>query len=174
MTGFVSIFLAIVSGLMLGTRRQLVPAILPPMLAVLVVQTWGISTGRGVSPPSTVNRFPDLVSYYVVQLVIFGLAFGAADQLRLLRARTAPDERRIEPGRTRTALLVNAGICLVAVACFELDRPLFDPGNVKQHASQGSPPVLGLTAIGLTALVFLVLGAVSMGAGYRGRARAPR
>ena len=163
MTGFVSIFLAVASGLMLGTRRQLLLAILGPMLLVLVVQTWGISTGRGVSPPSTVNRFPDLVSYYVVQVVIFALTFGAADQIRLLRARTTTRAGGLAVAdRLPRALLVNLGICLVALACFELDRPLFDPGSVKHHASQGSPPVLGLTAIGLTALVFAVLGAASL------------
>lgn len=162
MTGLISILLALTAGLMVATARQLVPVVLVPFVPVLVFQTWGIGSGRGVSPPSTVDRFPDLVSYYVVQAIILALTFGAADQLRRWRMRRMSAARVSDPRRTRTATLVSLGLTAVLVICFEIERPFFDPGSVVHHSSEGSPPIVGLLGIGSTALVLVGLGGLSL------------
>ena len=135
-----------------------------PFLVLLGIQTWRIAAGEGVSPPSTVTRFPDLVSYYIVQVIILVFALGAADQIRLRRVRASSsasmpgDNRRL----TAVGLVVNGVLSAVVASAFRLDRPLFDPGSVVHHSSNGSPPWLGVLGIGLSGVVFLVLGLMTL------------
>jgi hypothetical protein len=164
MTGLVGIFLAVTAGWIVSSRRQLLVAIGAPFIVVLIVQTWGIAAGKGVSPPSTVTGWPGLIGYYIVQVIIFGLAFGAADQIRMRRVRRA-DHRSTEAEQVhqmRKALAINSGICVVALLAFLADHPLFDPGSVTKHKASGSPPVLGVGGILASAVVFGVLGVMTL------------
>jgi hypothetical protein len=158
MTGLVGIFLAVAAGLIVTTRRQLLVAIGAPFLVVAIVQTWGLWAGKGVSPPSTVNAFPGAIGYYVVQLIILGLALGAGDQIRIrrLRSRGAPSGDLAH--QTRKALAVNGLLSAAAVLAFVLERPVFDPGSVVHHRANGSPPIWGVAGILGSAVVFVGLG----------------
>lgn len=166
MTGLVGVFLAIAAGLIVvGSRRQLAMVVVLPFLVILGVQTWGIAAGKGVSPPSTVTGFPGLISYYIVQAIILGLALGIAEMIRTRRSRAAElsESRPERGGQTATwALIVNFALCAVVVAGFKWDRPLFDPGSVTKHSSSGSPPVLGIIGILLTLVMFVGLSIVTL------------
>jgi hypothetical protein len=156
MTGTVGIFLAVVAGWFVCDRRQVVKVVLLPFLAILAVQTWSIASGRGVSPPSTVTAFPDLIGYYVVQVIILASALGIALQMSALRFRSEGG-----PGRPTLALVVNGAVCGLVVAAFALERPLFDPGSVTRHSASGSPPALGVAGIVLSAVLCVGLGCVT-------------
>ncbi len=163
MTGLISIFLALTAGLMVTQTRHQLLVILTPFVPVLIFQTWGIGSGRGVSPPSTVDRFPDLIGYYLVQVIIFGVTIGAADQLRRFRLRRAEQNgATIGPDRTGTATMVSLGLSAVVVFFVQADRSFFDPGSVVHHTSQGSPPVVGMLGIGSTVIVFVGLAAFNL------------
>lgn len=156
MTGVVGIFLAVVAGLFVSGRRREAVVVVLPFLAVLGVQSWGIASGRGVSPPSTVDRFPDLVSYYLVQLLILALSLAIAFEIGTIRFGGTD-----RPGtRTTVALVANFAVAGLVVACFELDRPLFDPGSTARHSTEGHPPVLGIAGIGVLVATCVVLGVV--------------
>ena len=137
MTGAVGILLALVTGWLVLDRRRMALVVAVPFLALLGFQTWHIAAGRGVSPPSAVNRFPELIGYYVVQLIILGLAFGAGDQIRKRRATAAGS---LTASRPALALTVNAALSALVVVAFLFDRPVFDPGSVIHHSAQGHPP----------------------------------
>lgn len=155
MTGAVVIFLALGAGLIVASRRQLVLVIVLPFLVVLGFQTWHISAGLGVSPPSTVNEFPKLISYYVVQVIFLALALGAANQIRVRRVRRAGYAAAPNAGRqTVLALIVNVAFAAAVVSGFLFDRPLFDPGSVVHHSTNGSPPVFGILG-GLLCVIVL-------------------
>jgi len=156
MTGTVGIFLAVIAGLLVADRRRVTMVVVWPFLAIAAVQTWGIWSGRGVSPPSTVNAWPGAIGYYVVQAIILGLALGIAWQISALRFGGA--------GRSRTALafVLNGLVCALVVGCFELDRPLFDPGSVTHHSASGRPPVLGISGIVILVVVCAGLGCVTL------------
>jgi hypothetical protein len=166
MTGAIAFFLAVVAGWMVFDRRRAATVVVVPFLAVLAFQTWHIAAGKGVSPPSTVNRFPELIGYYVVQLIILGLAFGAGDQIRKRRATAAGS---LTASRPALALTVNAALSALVVVAFLFDRPVFDPGSVIHHSAQGHPPWPGLLGMGLSALVFAVLGLSSLKSRRTGR-----
>jgi hypothetical protein len=173
MTGTVGIFLAVIAGWFVSERRQVVKVVVLPYLAILAVQTWGIASGRGVSPPSTVTAFPGLIGYYVVQAIILALALGIALQISALRFRAGRSEAgsSAAPSRATLALVVNSSVCALVVAAFALDHPLFDPGSVTHHTSSGSPPVLGVAGIGLSVVLCVGLGCVT---GWRRWARPAR
>jgi hypothetical protein len=156
MTGTVGFFLALVAGLLVADRRQVTMVVVWPFLALTAVQTWGIASGRGVSPPSTVNAWPAAIGYYVVQAIILALALAIAWQISSLRFGGA--------GRSRTTLayLVNGLLCALVVGGFELDRPLLDPGSVARHSSGGKPPVLGMAGIALLVVACAALGCVTL------------
>jgi len=155
MTGTVGILLAVVAGLLVYDRRRMVVVVVVPYLVVTAIQTWGISSGRAVSPPSTVNRFPDLVGYYVVQLLILAVTLAVAFEIRALWG--TPDDR----GRRSTiALVVNGTLSALVVAGYLADRTLFEHGSVVRHTSEGHPPLLGYVGIVLLVVVCVALGAV--------------
>ena len=158
MTGIVGIFVAVVAGWFVSGRRQLVMAVVLPYLVVLGIQTWGIASGRGVSPPSTVTGFPGLISYYIVQAIILALALGIALQISALRFHRSADVE----ARPTVAYIVNVVLAAAVVSAFQLDRPLFDPGSVSHHTSSGSPPLLGVAGIALSLLTCIVLGCVTL------------
>jgi hypothetical protein len=141
-TGTVGIVLAVVAGWSACGRRQTVVAVVVPFLGVLVLQTWGIGSGRAVSAPSTVTAFPGAIPYYVVQVLILALMLGIALQLRTLRIRGGHGR----PKRGTVPLVLNCALAALVVSGFELDRPLLDPGSVARHTSSG-PPALGIAGI---------------------------
>jgi hypothetical protein len=157
-TGAVGIFLALVAGWMVFDRRRMALVVAVPFLAVLGFQTWHIAAGKGVSPPSTVNKFPELIGYYIVQLIIFGLAFGAGDQIRMRRATASSSRESSRPAAISLALTVNAALSALVVSGFLFARSVFDPGSVIHHSAQGHPPWPGYLGIGLSAVVFAILG----------------
>ena len=157
MTGTVGIFLAVVAGWFVADRKKVTMVVLWPYLAMTAIQTWGIASGRGVSPPSTVNAFPGAIPYYVVQAIILALVLGIAWQISALRS-----ERLGGRSRTTLAYVANGLICALVLAAYELDRPLFDPGSVAHHSSNGRPPVLGIVGIALLVLVCAGLGCVTL------------
>ena len=161
LTGTVGIVLALVAGLLVTDRRRVTTVVVLPFLAVAGIQTWGIASGRGVSPPSTVAAFPGATQYYLVQAIILTLALGIAWQIGALRGH----------GRNRTTLAyaVNGIVCALVVAGFELDRPLFDPGSVAHHSSHGRPPLLGIAGIATLVLVCAGLGCVRLSRRWRAR-----
>jgi hypothetical protein len=171
-TGLVCILLAVAAGLIVSTRRQLLIVIGAPLLAILVVQTWAIGAGKGVSPPSTVTAFPGLIGYYVVQLIIFGLAFGAADQIRMRRVRGSGGPAVDEGRQTRKALVINGLLDVAVVVAFVSAHSLLDPGSVTHHKTNGSPPIAGVLGILSCALVFAVLGVMTLVSRKRGRSAA--
>jgi hypothetical protein len=168
-TGVVGILLALVAGFLVVDRRRAIVVVVLPFLAVLAVQTWGIASGRAVSPPSTVNRFPDLVAYYVVQLIILGLALAIALEIVALRSGAHGRVDVQEHGRPWLALVINCALSALMVAAIRLDRPLFDPGSTARHSSSGHPPVIGVVGIGLSVVVCVVLGVLLLGRRWRGR-----
>lgn len=157
MTGTAGILLAVVAGLLVADRRQAVTVVVYPFVAVLAIQTWGIADGRGVSPPSTVTSFPGAIPYYLVQAIILALTLGVALQLGALMDRGG------NAGYPMAAYLLNSVVVVLVLAAFELDRPLFDPGSVSHHSSNGSPPVLlGVAGIALLFLACAGLGLVTV------------
>ena len=174
MTGFVSIFLALVGGLIAANRREIALVIGVPYLVVMALQSWSIGSGQGVSPPSTVTQFPGLISYFVVQAIIVAFTLLAADQIRLLRLRRTgeiPDPA--DSGRRTTrGLVANIVAASVVVAVVLIDRPFFDPGSVTHHTTSGSPPVIGILGTASCFIVFVILGVVTL-VSRRGRTAAP-
>lgn len=162
MTGTIGIFLALVAGWFVAERRQVVLAVVVPLFVVLVVQTAALAAGLGVSPPSTVDAFPGLIGYYVVQAIILALALGIALQISALRFRGGG------AGRARIAYVLNGALCILVVCLYKFDRSQFDPGSVAHHTSSGSPPLLGVLGIVLSAVLCLALGCVTL---WRRRAR---
>jgi len=158
MTGVVGILLAVVAGWFVAERRRVVEAVVVPFLVVLGIQTWGIASGRAVSPPSTVTGFPGLIGYYLVQVLILAAALGIALQLSALRFRGS----RGAGSRPALALGLNLLLSALVVSGFRLDRPLLDPGSVTHHTSSGSPPLLGVVGIVLSVLACAALGCVTL------------
>jgi hypothetical protein len=161
MTGIVAIFLALVAGLMMTSRRGMTQAVVVPYLLVCIVQTIGLAAGWGVNPPSTVTQVPGNVAYFAVQLVILALTLLAADQIRMFRLRRASG-RTDDTHRVRMAVGLNLALSAVAVAVFFLFRPVFDPGSVAHHTGTGNPPVGGTVGILLLPLTIVVLGGVNL------------
>ena len=164
MTGTVGIVLAVVAGFLVLDRRRMVTVLVVPFLVVLAIQTWGIASGRAVSPPSTVTRFPDLVGYYIVQAIILAFALAIAFEIRALWGR--PD---VGGRRTTIALVVNGAVSAVVVVGYLLDRALFEHGSVARHSSEGNPPLLGYVGIVLSVVVCVALGLVLLGRRWTGR-----
>jgi hypothetical protein len=163
-TGAVGILLALVAGWTVSDRRRMAFVVVVPFLAVLVEQTWHIAAGYGVSSPETVNKFPELIGYYIVQVIILALALGAANLIRSRRMSASGSGRTPLDGRrqTRIALMINGAVSVVVVLAFLFERPVFDPGSVVHHSAQGHPPWPGFLGIGLSAAVCAVLGLLAL------------
>jgi hypothetical protein len=138
---------------------------LVPFLGVLAVQTWSIDSGHATSPPSTV-QFPGAYSYYFVQLVILGLAFAAANQVRILRLR----RRGSLAGVVNTQREVGIGIAInlvpsiAVVMGFAFANGFFDASTKIHHSASGSPPAIAAVTMLLTILTLAVVGAMNLAA----------
>ena len=159
MTPFAGLIAAVIAAFMLKEPRRTVLAMAGPWLAVLAFQTWGIGSGRGVSPPDTVSQ----ASYWVVQVIILAFVLGVAVQLALLLAPRRPvDRTRAERSRD---LVRATALCTVGLAAFvylgfgTFLRSVIDPGSVAHHSSEGNPPIAGIVG-----LLGMVLGCAVLGA----------
>jgi peptidoglycan/LPS O-acetylase OafA/YrhL len=160
MTGEVGILLALAAGLLLAERRQVVKAVAIPFAAVLVIQTWAIHAGHGVSPPDTVTEG----GYWLVQALIFGCTVGIAVQLSALRFRGVDPVSSRLAGMSRTALAYCAGGGLAALVVVGslVHLVVANQWTGVHHSSSGSPPLLGLLGILALVLGFVGLGCVSL------------
>jgi hypothetical protein len=154
MSPFAGLIAGVISALMLRDARRALLAMGVPFVLVTIAQTWGIGSGRGVSPPDTVSD----PSYYVVQVIIFALAAGLTVQLAsyLARGRAARGEVTGDITAKRMWSAIGVGSLSTAVVLVVLFgssiRAMADPGSVTQHKSTGGPPVAGVACI-LTLLV---------------------
>jgi hypothetical protein len=154
MTGAFGILLALVAGWMVSQRRGMVVAVIVPFLGILAAQTWYIDSGHASSPPSTVQGTA-MIGYYLVQVIILGLALGAANQLRIRRNRTRSRAGE-HPWSAVTALVVNAVVAVVLVGA-DLSIALGLEHGTHAHPAQGTPPAIGILGVLLSAVAFVGL-----------------
>ena len=170
MTPIAGFVIAVIAGWIVGDPRRAAVTVIVPFLAVLTAQSWLLAAGRGVSPPSTVTGFPQLIGYWGLQVIFLALAVGIAAELGALRRRRS---LRHEAGagagrRAATASGVLAVLTAVFVAAY-----LLDSSPVRHHAASGSPPAQGVIGIVLCIVAFAALSVVIFG-GRRATARAGR
>jgi Na+/H+-dicarboxylate symporter len=145
-SGFV---IAILAGWLVPDARRAALTAAIPWLVVVAAQTAGLALGYGNSPPSTVDKMPDLIGYWLVQVVFFSIAVGIAAELGALRAGRAEIGRRFP--------LVAVILTLVAVVFAGSDLLM---GSPRPHAETGSPPLYGVVGMVLSLLTVAVLTAV--------------
>jgi hypothetical protein len=160
MTGEVGILLALAAGLLLAERRQVVKAVAIPFAAVLVIQTWAIHAGHGVSPPDTVTEG----GYWLVQALILGCTVGIAVQLSGLRLHgaDAAGSRLAGMGRAALAYWLGGGLAALVVVGNLVRVVAANQWTGVHHSSTGSPPLLGLLGILSLVLGFVGLGCVTL------------
>jgi hypothetical protein len=141
-TPIAGFFLALIAGWIVREPRRAAATVVLPYLAVVVVQTWGLASGYGINPPSTVTPLSGAVSYYVVQL-IFLVTTGGLPVGPWYRVAVA-------------VAVCTTGILVLLVAW------LADASLVRVHSSAGAPPAQGLAGIGLSLIGFVVLGVAAI------------
>jgi hypothetical protein len=159
MTPIAGFIIAAVAGWMVWDGRRAAGTVLVPWFGVLAVQTWLLASGRGVSPPSTVTKFPDLIGYWAVQAVFLAFPLGIASQLGALQAR----RHRGSEGITRagrqaavtSAILIAASAVLAGVAVSASSPRL-------HHSATGSPPWFGVVGMALCIVAFAALSMVTI------------
>jgi hypothetical protein len=154
MTPLSGLVLALIAGWIVRDARRSAALIVIPYLAVVAAQTWGIASGRGVSPPSTVWPIGPALSYYVVQAIILVLSLGVALLLGAVRARQTQSPTGAATAGRRTA--IAAAIAGTGTAVF-IAIALLDSSPVAHHSTEGAPPVQGLLGIGLSVVGIVVL-----------------
>ena len=164
-TGFV---IAVIAGLMVRSPRRAAAIVVVPYLAVAAAQSWMIASGRGISPPSTVTGWPDLIGYWLVQLIFFLLPLGIAAELAALRARRA-DPDAVAAGMRRSLIRASAVEATLTVAF--LIGYLLDSAPVQHHSADGSPPAQGFIGMVLCLGTFVVLSVLAFRGRGRGRGR---
>ena len=145
-TGFV---IAILAGWLVPDARRAAITAAVPWLVVVAAQTWGLALGYGTSPPSTVERMPDLIGYWMVQIVFFAISVGIAAELGALRAGHGEIGRRfplVAVVLTSAAVVFAGGDLLV--------------GSPQPHTEEGMPPIYGVGGMVLSLLTLIVLSAI--------------
>jgi hypothetical protein len=155
-TGFV---IAVVAGWLVPDARRAAVTAAIPWLVVVAAQTWGLALGYGTSPPSTVTRMPDLISYWAVQTVFLAIAVGIAAELGTLLSGRAAPKRRFRLG---TAMLTSAAV-LFAGGYLLMSSP-------HRHTGEGAPPIYGLVGMALSLATLTVLTILVVRRGLRARA----
>ena len=159
MTPIAGFIIAVIAGWVVSDGRRAAGTVLVPWFGVLALQSWLLASGRGVSPPSTVTKFPDLIGYWAVQAVFLAFSLGIAAQLGTLQAR----RHRGSEGITRTgrraavasAILTGASAVLAGIA-ISMTTPRL------HHSATGSPPWYGFAGMALCIVAFAALGAVTI------------
>jgi hypothetical protein len=158
MTPVVAFSLAIIAGCLVPDRRRALAVVTGGWLAVLILQSWYIAAGDAVSPPSTVDHFPELIGYWFVQALALGLALGRTAQLVALRRRRDPSDPRPDASApTRLAVVLAFIVTAVVVLLYFFAHSLFESGSAAEHTEGGSPPVLGVLC-----LLLMVIGNVAL------------
>jgi hypothetical protein len=157
MTPIAGFFLAVIAGWIVREPRRAAATVILPYLAVVVVQTWAIANGYGISPPDTVTPLSGAVSYYVVQLIFLVTSVVIAVVIAVVLAardgglpvspwyRAAVAGRRLRHGRPRApGGLARRGLARAV------------------HSSEGAPPAQGLAGIGPSLIGCVVLGVAAI------------
>jgi hypothetical protein len=105
---------------------------------VVVVQTWAIGNGYGISPPDTVTPLSGEISYYVVQLAFLVTTVAIAASLAVVRGAPAGGLPVGPWYRAAVAAAVCATGDLVLLAAW-----LTDASPVRVHSSEVAPPAQG-------------------------------
>jgi hypothetical protein len=168
MTPIAGFFLAIIAGWIVREPRKAAATVVLPYLAIVAVQSWGIASGYGISPPDTVTPFSGAVSYWVVQL-IFGLTsvLIAAEVAVLRKGARAGQPMVLLAGpwyRVAVATAIGAiGVLVLLVAWLTTAK------LVSQHSSSGSPPPQGVIGIGLSLIGVVAFGVAAIRALIKAR-----
>jgi hypothetical protein len=159
MTPIAGFVIAIIAGWIVRAPHRAIAAVVVPYLAVLAAQSWIIASGRGVSPPSSVTGWPELIGYWAVQAVFLALGIGIAAELSTLRRRRMPpaDADAGANHRFTLALGVLAALTTVFVVAY-----LLDSAPVSHHSADGTPPVQGFVGMFLCIVTFLALSVVTL------------
>src|SRR5215469_2399862 len=158
MTPIAGFVIAIIAGWIVRDPRRAAAAVVAPYLAVVAAQSWILASGRGVSPPSTVTGWPELIGYWAVQAVFLALAIGIAAELGILRRRRmAPDDASAGAGHRIT---LASGVLAAVTAVFVVAY-LLDSAPVSRHVAGGTPPVQGYVGMLLCIVTFLALSVVT-------------
>jgi hypothetical protein len=155
MTPIIGLLVAVVAGFMVTSRRGVLIAVIPPMLAATAAQSWYLGTGRGHNAPATTTDSP---AYWVVQVIIVALTCGVAMGIYAVRARRAsgrggslvPAWRG--PGGPMLTAAIVAGFAATLALMFATDRPSH-PGS-----GNGNLPVTGVVGIVVAILAIAVFG----------------
>jgi hypothetical protein len=157
MTPIAGFFLAVIAGRIVREPRRAAATVFLPYLAVVVVQTWAIANGYGISPPDTVTPLSGAVSYYVVQLIFLLTSLAIAAALAVVLAARGGGLPVGPWYRAAVAAAVCATGDLVLLAAWLADASL-----VRVHSSAGAPPAQGLAGIGLSLIGCVVLGVAAV------------
>lgn len=157
MTPIAGFFLAVIAGWIVHEPRRAAATVILPYLAVVVVQTWAIANGYGISPPDTVTPLSGAVSYYVVQLIFLVTSVAIAAALAVVLAARGGGLPVGPWYRAAVAAAVCATGDLVLLAAWLADASL-----VRVHSSAGAPPAQGLAGIGLSLIGCVVLGVAAI------------
>jgi hypothetical protein len=155
MTPVIGLLVAVVAGFVASSRRGVLIAVIPPMLAVTAAQSWYLGSGRGHNAPATTTDSP---AYWIVQLVILALICAVAAGIYAVRARRA--SRRGETlapvrrglGGWMLAAATVAGFAGTLALMFATDRPSH-PGS-----GNGNLPVTGVVGIVVAILAIAAFG----------------
>jgi hypothetical protein len=156
-TPIAGFFLALIAGWIVREPRRAAATVVLPYLAVVVVQTWGLASGYGINPPSTVTPLSGAVSYYVVQLIFLVTTVAIAALLAVVLAARSGGL----PVGPRYRVAVAVAVCTTGILVL-LVAWLADASLVRVHSSAGAPPAQGLAGIGLSLIGFVVLGVAAI------------
>jgi peptidoglycan/LPS O-acetylase OafA/YrhL len=154
-TPIIGLLVAVVAGFVASSRRGVLTAVIPPMLAVTAAQSWYLGSGRGHNSPATTTNSP---AYWVVQLVILALIGGVAMGIYAIRARRVSRRGGIliplRRGQARAMLAAAtvAGFAATLALMFATDRPSH-PGS-----GNGNLPVTGVVGIVVAIAAIAVFG----------------
>ena len=156
---------AVLAGLLAGwfiprSRRPAAFAAIP-FVGVLAAQTWGLASGRGNNPASTVTE----AGYWVIQLVALALACGIAVAVSTIRDRQARRHDGATTDRVGASTRATVTVTLVAtVLATSTAVVLFLANSDSQSTVQegsGNIPVIGVIGI-VTGLLLLAATATAL------------
>ncbi len=156
MAGFI---IAIVAGWLVHDARKAAATVIIPWLGVVAVDAWLLAAGHDDSPPSTVNQFPQAISFWAVQVVLLALLLGIAAMLGLLRARQDLSRGRAANAGRQAA--IAAAILVTATAVFALIAVLAS-APVLHHSATGSPSPVEVAGWALSVVSFGALAVVTI------------
>jgi hypothetical protein len=155
MSPVIGLLIAVVAGFVASSRRGVLIAVVPPMLAVTAAQSWYLGSGRGHNAPATTTDSP---AYWIVQLIILVLICAVATGIYAIRAHRASRRGdhlapvRRGPGGWMLAAATVAGFAATLALMFATDRPSH-PGS-----GNGNIPVTGVVGIVIAIVAIAAFG----------------